>query len=140
MKYLSIYVFLLCVSYKAYSQGDSTTINKNVIIHKDPRLDILARKEAELNTAYNKAIEKTMMGFRIQVLSTNDRAYVMKVRAMLLKKFPDKKNYLIYQAPYVKLRFGNFKTKEEADGYMKQISKMLNGASLYLIPERIEKD
>jgi hypothetical protein len=131
-------IFSLFFSIQSFSQSKDTSAN-NVIIHKDSRLDVLAKKEAELNSAYSRALDKTMMGYRIQVISTTDRAYVMKVRSTLLKKFPSQKNYLIFQAPYVKLRFGNFKTKEEADTYMKQISKLLNGASLYLVPERIEK-
>lgn len=139
MKYIIIIFFLFFVN-GGYSQStDTTSPADNIIIHKDSRLDILAKKEAELNSAYSKALEKTMMGYRIQVISTNDRDYVMKVRSILLKKFPSQKNYLIFQAPYVKLRFGNFKTKDEADTYMKQISKLLNGASVYLVPERIEK-
>jgi len=138
MKYILIIFFSLS-AVQSYCQSTDTLSVNNVVIHKDSRLDILAKKEADLNSAYAKALDKTMMGYRIQVISTNDRANVMKVRSMLLKKFPSQKNYLIFQAPYVKLRFGNFKTKEEADPYMKQISKLLNGASVYLVPERIEK-
>ena len=40
--------------------------------------------------------------------------------------------------PYIKIKFGNFKTKEEADPYKKQISKILNGATIYYLPETIE--
>jgi hypothetical protein len=45
---------------------------------------------------------------------------------------------MLYQMPYVKLRFGNFTTKQEAELYKKQISRMLGGASVYTISERIE--
>jgi hypothetical protein len=136
MKYFKI-IILLLIGANGYSQSDTLT-RSTVIIHKDARLDVLAKKEADLNLAYAKAMEKTTMGYRIQVMSTNDRDLVMKTRAMLYKKFPEQKNYLIYQAPYAKLRFGNFKTKDEADTYMKQITKLLNGASIYLVPDRIE--
>ena len=40
--------------------------------------------------------------------------------------------------PYIRIKFGNFRTKEEADVYKKQISQMLNGATIYYIPETIE--
>ncbi|GAC1585575.1 MAG: hypothetical protein NVS3B19_03270 [Ginsengibacter sp.] len=109
-----------------------------VIIHKDARIDILEKKQLELNTAYLKAVSRSAMGYRLMVLSTNDRALAMKTRTDLLQKFPEQKNYMIYQAPYVKIRFGNFRTRDEADIYRKQISKMLNGASIYLIEDRIE--
>ena len=43
-----------------------------------------------------------------------------------------------YQLPYIKIKFGNFKTKEEANIYKKQVSRMLGGASIYTLAERIE--
>ena len=78
------------------------------------------------------------MGYRLQVLSTNDRDLAMKTKSQLLKQYPDQKTYLFYQSPYVKIRFGNFKTRPEAEQYRKQISKMLGGISIYIVPERIE--
>ena len=128
---------ILCLTgLQTFAQTDSTPVA--VVIHKDFRLDILARKEAELNTAATKAAARTAMGYRLQVLSSNDREYAMKIRTQLLQRYPDQKVYMLYQMPYVKLRFGNFITKQEAELYKKQISRMLNGASVYTIAERIE--
>jgi hypothetical protein len=45
-----------------------------------------------------------------------------------------------YANPYIRIKFGNFRTKEEADVYKKQISKMLGGANIYYLPETIEVD
>ncbi|CAN5395123.1 hypothetical protein BH20BAC1_BH20BAC1_01770 [soil metagenome] len=72
------------------------------------------------------------------VLNTNDRAYALKVRSELLQRFPDQKPYMWYANPYIKLKFGNFRTKEEADDYRRQISQMLDGANIYLLSETIE--
>lgn len=132
-----ILFFLLIGNISAFAQTDST-MNIPVVVHKDPRIEILEKKQLELNTAYLKAVSRTANGYRLQVLSTNDRALAMKTRTDLLQKFPEQKNYMIYQAPYVKIRFGNFRSRDEAEIYRKQISKMLNGASIYLIEERIE--
>lgn len=123
-------------SLKTFAQTDS--INNNVIVYKDYRLDILARKQAELNEAITKSAARSAMGYRLQVLSTNDRDFAMRTRTQLLQKFPEQKVYMMYQMPYVKLKFGNFKSKQEADTYKKQISRMLNGATIYTIGERIE--
>lgn len=109
-----------------------------IIVHKDPRLDILGEKEADINAAYARLLARTSMGFRLQVLSTNDRELAMKTKSQLLQKFPDQKVYMLFQLPYLKLRFGNFKTRQEAETYRNQISKMLGGASVYCISERIE--
>jgi hypothetical protein len=136
MKKLIFSIFCL-TALQTFAQSDSTNPYA-VIVHKDFRLDILARKEAELNAAVTKAAARTGMGYRLQVLSTNDRDYAMKIRTQLLQRFPDQKVYMFYQAPYVKLTFGNFVTKQEAELYKKQISRMLGGASVYTLSQRIE--
>lgn len=132
---------ILCfTALQAFAQTDSANIT-SVIVHKDYRLNILARKQAELNAEaaiITKAAARSAMGYRLQVLSTNDRELAMKVRTQLLQKFPEQKPYMFYQAPYVKLTFGNFVTKQEADLYKKQISRMLGGASIYTLSQRIE--
>ena len=72
------------------------------------------------------------------ILNTNDRGYAMKVRGDLLQKYPDQKTYMWFANPYIKIKFGNFKTKEEAEPYYRAITKMLNGATIYYLPENIE--
>ena len=122
---------------QTFAQTDSVNTIA-VVVHKDFRLDILGKKEAELNLAAAKAAARTGMGYRLQVMSTNDRDLAMKTRTQLLQKFPDQKVYMSFQAPYVKLTFGNFLTKQEADLYKNQISRMLGGASVYTLAQRIE--
>ena len=134
-----IFLILCLTALQSFAQTDTdsaTTIP--VIIHKDFRLDILGRKEAELNLAAIKAAARTGIGYRLQVLSTNDRDLAMKTRTRLLQRYPDQKVYMSFQAPYVKLTFGNFITKQEAELYKKQISQMLGGASIYTLSQRIE--
>ena len=132
-----IFSILCLTALRSFAQTDSSNTIP-VIIHKDFRLDILARKEAELNLAAAKAAARTGMGYRLQVLSTNDRDLAMKTRTQLLQRYPDQKVYMSFQAPYVKLTFGNFTTKQEADLYKNQISRMLGGASVYTLAQRIE--
>ena len=136
MKRLIVLVFCL-TALQSFAQTDSLN-TATVVVHKDFRLDILARKEAELNTAITKTIARSAMGYRLQVLSTNDRDLAMRTRTQLLQRFPDQKVYMLFQAPYVKLKFGNFTSKDEANMYKSQISRMLGGASIYTLSERIE--
>ena len=132
-----IFLISIIVSLSANAQMDSTVRNYPVV-HSDFRLEILGRKEAELNTAVAKYYERSAIGYRLQVLSTNDKELAFKTRTQLLQTFPAQKVYMYFQAPYVKLKFGNFRSKQEADLYRKQISKMLGGVSIYLLNERIE--
>ena len=130
--------FIFLGGTSSFAQNTDSLQPTPVIVHKDFRISILERKQLELNTAATKQTERTAIGYRLQVLSTSDREYVMKTRTQLLQRYPEQKVYMMYLAPYVKLKFGNFKTKQEADSYKSQISKMLGGSSIYTLTERIE--
>ncbi len=136
MKQLLILLFV-CFGFSSFAQDKDSAENK-VVVFKDYRLDILARKESELNTAILKTEARLAKGYRLMVLNTSDKDYAFKVRAELLHKFPEQKPYMWFANPYIRIKFGNFRTKEEAEVYRKQISKMLNGANIYYLPETIE--
>jgi parvulin-like peptidyl-prolyl isomerase len=137
MKKIILILFALN-SFTLFAQTDSLLPVSNVVVHKDFRLELLGKKEAELNAAITASMARSAMGYRLQVLSTNDRDLAMKTKSQLLQQYPEQKTYMFYQSPFVKLRFGNFKTRQEAEAYRKQISRMLGGASIYIVPERIE--
>ncbi len=137
MKYSLILTFIF-FGLKSFSQAADTIAANKVVVHQDYRLSILARKEAEINTAILKAEARIAQGYRLMILNTNDREYAMKTRGELLQRYPEQKTYMWFANPYIKIKFGNFKTKEEAEPYRKQISKMLNGATIYFLPETIE--
>ncbi|HEY5465168.1 MAG TPA: SPOR domain-containing protein [Hanamia sp.] len=139
MKQLLILSFLYIPNYSLGQNTDSLKENR-VVVFKDYRLDILGQKEAELNTALLKQQARSAQGYRLMVLNTSDKNYAFKVRAELLQKFPEQKLYMWFTNPYIRIKVGNFATKDEAESYQKQISKMLNGATIYLIPETIEVD
>ncbi len=139
MRTILILLFF-CMSSHAFSQSYDSLPQNKVVVFKDYRLDILARKEAELNAINYKRQVHTAIGYRLMVLNTSDKNYAFKVRADLLQKFPEQKLYMWYANPYVRIKFGNFRTKEEADIYKKQISNMLGGATIYYLEEPIEVD
>jgi hypothetical protein len=131
-------IFFLFTNFCSFSQSTDTVIQNKIVVHQDYRMEILARKEAEINTAILKAQARLAKGYRLMVLNTNDRAFAMKIRGELLQKYPDQKTYMWFANPYIKIKFGNFRTQEEANPYRKEISKMLNGATIYYLPETIE--
>ena len=137
MKHIFIVIFIFLNFYSFAQSSDSLVANK-IIVHKDFRLDILANKESDINTAILKEEARIGKGYRLMILNTNDREYAMKIRGELLQKCPEQKTYMWFANPYIKIKFGNFKTKQEADTYKSQISRMLNGASIYYLSENIE--
>jgi hypothetical protein len=137
MKSIFVLIFL-CSSISLSAQHLDSLIDNKVTIIKDYRMDILARRESEVNTAILKTQARTAKGYRLMVLNTNDKDYAFKFRAELLQRFPEQKLYMWYSNPYIRIKFGNFKTKEEADYYKKEILRVFDDANIYLLTETIE--
>jgi hypothetical protein len=139
--FLSIaFLFGCTLSYAQNTVVSDSTKNSNVIINKDPRLDVLAKKESEFNDA-NMVLSggKYVRGYRLILLSTSDRALALKIRSKLLQNFPDQKVYMSFQPPYIKLKFGDFLDKDEADKYKTDISnaEIISG-NIYIVPDLVE--
>ena len=114
--------------------ADSASIGKVTVI-KDPRLELLAKKEAEFNAMGTKLAK----GYRLLVLKSNDRDYSMKVRSLLLQNYPDQKVYMTFQAPFIKLKFGNFVEKADAEKYRDMLMKAkFITNNIYIVPEVVE--
>lgn len=136
MKKAALFIIISLTTLAAVAQ-DSAAIGKVTVI-KDSRLDVLAKKEAAFNEAANLA-PKAGKGYRLMVLSTNDRPLAMKVRASLLQRYPGQKIYMMYQPPNIKLKFGDFLEKPEAETMRKDIikNKLVTG-NIYIVPDKIE--
>jgi hypothetical protein len=115
MKYIFFFSLLLIAFYGSAQDTSS------VVVHKDPRLDILLRKQGEINTAVKRANARTAKGYRLLVINTNKRDEAIAAKTKVYSNFPELKAYLIYQSPYFKLKAGNFKTREEAQQYQKTL-------------------
>ena len=97
------------------AQNNTYADTNAVVIHKDPRIDALAKKQAALNAAIKKASARSMRGYRLLVINTNKRNEAIDAKTKIYTYFPELKAYLIYQTPYFKLKAGNFKTRDDAD-------------------------
>jgi len=137
MKKNVIVIILLMSSVGVYAQNsvkDTGAVAK-VTVNKDPRLDILAKAAIEINNRANRFVK----GFRLFVLKSNNRDYALKVRAYLLQTFPDEKVIMTYQSPFIKMKFGDFEDKKDAEKYRDMIIKdgVVTGG-VYVIPDTIE--
>ena len=136
-------VLLLFVSALAFGQiRAQTTVNSqdtfsSVIVHKDPRFDEMAAKQAEINKNFVDGPHR-MTGFRIQAANTQNRDQANAIKAELLRRFPEEKSYLLYQAPNFKVRIGNFPTQKDAFPLRKLISALYPGKGIYIVPDIIE--
>lgn len=116
---------------------DTANLGK-ITVYKDNRLDALVKKEIESNEIYSLG-PKSARGYRLMLLNTSNRPLAMNVRAQLLQRYPEQKVYMSFQPPYIKLKFGNFLEKDEAEKYRKEIiNTKLVANNIYLLPEIIE--
>jgi hypothetical protein len=109
----------------AHSASDSakkTTDTSAVIVHKDPRIDLLIKKQAQINDETTRESRRTAKGFRLMIISTVSRDEAMAAKTTVYTYFPELKAYLWHQSPYYKLKAGNFKDRKEAEDYQKRLN------------------
>jgi hypothetical protein len=109
----------------------------SVLVHKDPRLDLLVKKQASINAAIRKSSARTARGYRLLVINTSKRDEAIDAKTKVYTYFPDLKAYLVYQTPYFKLKAGNFKTREDAEKYQQQL-KTIFPKGVFIINDIIE--
>ena len=91
----------------------------NVQIIQDPRVDSLLQKHIELNEQ-NPDIE----GWRVQIFieaANYSKRMAIEAKSEFVGKYPNVRNYLIFQEPYYKVRIGDYRTKMEAEKFLKKI-------------------
>lgn len=137
MKKILCLILIVMVAPELFAQNEAvdTTIVLKVNVNKDPRLDVLAKAEYEINNMANRFAK----GYRLFVLKSNDRDYAMKVRSYLLQNFPEEKVIMTYQSPFIKMKFGDFEDKKDAEKYRDLImkGKVVTG-NVYVVPDTIE--
>ena len=94
----------------------------DLIVHADPRVEMLVKKQSDINLAIKKANARTARGYRVLVINTNKRDEAMAAKTKIYSNFPELKAYLVYQSPFFKLKAGNFRTREEAEQYKRSLS------------------
>src|SRR2546421_1024200 len=128
---LSMLISLIFLKLNAQSDSNS------VIVYKDPRIDMLIKKQIDINEETTRDTRRTASGYRILVINSNDRSKVFAAKAKIYQLYPELKPYLMYQSPFCKLKVGNFRTKEEAEDYRKELSRDFP-TGLYLMRDIIE--
>lgn len=120
MKFKSL-IFCLFVSAISFGQNNQITIDA------DPRIDSLMIQQTKINKQ-----KDGVSGFRIQIKNTATLKDANALRARFSRDFPELKSYLTYNAPYYKIRIGDYLTKMEAQKDLTEIKKKYRGA--YPVP------
>lgn len=99
-----------------------TADTNTVVVHKDPRIEMLMSKQAEINEVTSRDSRKTGKGYRLMIISTNNRDEAIAAKAKIYTYFPELKAYLWHQSPYYKVKAGNFKDRKEAEAYQQKVN------------------
>ena len=128
---------IICLFLFEWTIAQDSSLQGSTFVHKDPRIDLLIKKQLEINTNYKRSTAHIMKGYRLMVINTNKREEAIAAKTKIYTFFPELKAYLIYQSPYFKLKAGNFKTREEADKYQKDLSLFFS-KGVFIINDIIE--
>lgn len=140
MKIVSFTIALLL--FAAYGFGQDTILQKQVdttliTVHRDPRLELLMKKQAQINEEMSRDARRYVKGFRIMVITTNNRDEANSAKAKIYTYFPELKAYLWHQSPYYKLKVGNFKDRKDAESYQRRLNAYFP-KGVFIMPDTIE--
>lgn len=130
-------IALFAKSQHTAAQNKPGNDSNSVIVHKDPRVDILVKKQAQINEETTKEGRRTAKGYRLLVINTNKRDEAIAAKTKVYTYFPDLKAYLIYQSPYFKVKVGNFKDRKDADEFRKELTTLFP-SGVFIINDIIE--
>jgi len=111
-----VVLLLLFVSFQSKGNTLLTDTGK-VIVVQDTRIDALLNKKTEIN----KKTDGKTSGYRVQIHFGGDSQEAKKIKADFMNAHGDVPAYYIYEQPNFKIRVGDFKTKLEAQKFLKQI-------------------
>jgi len=126
-----LFVFCLLIATGSFAQNLPRTNadslvkrpdSSSITIHKDPRLDLLVKKQIQINEEISRETRKSGKGFRLMVISTISRDEAVAAKTKIYTYFPELKAYLWHQSPYYKLKAGNFKERKDAEEYQRKLN------------------
>lgn len=120
------------------------TADTGITIHKNSLIDVILKKQftgtsaasPQKTTHLNTVYKVKRQGYRVMVLNTDDRALAYKIKGQLLSQYPDQQVYMAYQAPFFKLKMGDFTDKSDAENLRKELSKTM-AKGVFLVRETI---
>lgn len=111
--------------------------SNRVSVKKDARLDLLIKKQIQINEETSRQSRRLDKGFRLLVISTTLREEALVAKTKVYTYFPELKAYLFHQSPYYKVKAGNFKDRKEAESYQRRL-ELLFPKGVFIINDMIE--
>ncbi len=110
--------------FQIIEENNSTT--SNVVINQEYRLKLMIEKHIEVNEKQDGCT-----GYRLRIFSAkgnNARKKTLETKAKFMKAYPNINSYLDYVTPNFKIIVGDFRTKNEAEQFRREIEKYFPNA------------
>ena len=111
--------------------------SSKVSVQKDNRIDLLIKKQIQVNEETSRQSRRQDKGFRLLVISTTLREEALAAKTKVYTYFPELKAYLFHQSPYYRVKAGNFKERKEAEQYQRRL-ELLFPKGVFIINDIIE--
>lgn len=111
--------------------------NSKVSVQKDNRIDLLIKKQIQVNEETSRQSRRQDKGFRLLVISTTLREEALAAKTKVYTYFPELKAYLFHQSPYYRVKAGNFEERKEAEQYQRRL-ELLFPKGVFIINDIIE--
>lgn len=122
----------LCQQLPAISQEDPTGPGDIRVVQSE-RIERLLEKHRQINALYPE-----IDGYRIQIYfdsGNTSKSRAFDVYKSFMSAYPSIMAYVVYHEPNYKVRVGDFRTRIEAEGFMKRI--MGEYPSAFVIKDKI---
>jgi hypothetical protein len=130
MRVIFLGAFIFGIFPLLFSQ-DNKLGTVNVI--KDPRVDSLWVKYLMANE-----FDPNIKGYRIEIFfesGNQSKNIAIEAKSEFVNKYPEVPSYLTFQPPNYKVRVGDFRTKMEADKFLKEIETSYPSA--FIVEDKI---
>jgi hypothetical protein len=126
---MTCFILVSCFS----NAQETTTYNKDssVVITKDTRLDELIAKQKDQNLQ-----KQSMSGFRIQIYFGSIRQKAIDMQKDFSSKYPGFTSYLSYQQPNFKVRIGDYRSRFEAQKFLKETQTFF--PTSFIVPDEVK--
>lgn len=93
----------------------------------------------DLDSLLTSSVAETTDGFRVQISFTKEIDQASQLRDTVSSLLPEEWVYVVYDAPYYKVRIGNFQDRPSANRMMEQLIRRGYGEA-WIVPDRILKN
>ncbi len=99
------------------------TYGQNVTVVEDPSIISMMQKFVSANQG-----EETIRGWRIQIITTDDRRQMEKARSKFLGMYPDIKLSWEHVSPYYKVQIGAYETRMSLQPFLLELKNDFRSA------------